>query len=189
MEPISAVYTANGIVVPVWNEANSLYQDGYGSLMRDTRVLSLQPFEALYLVERQKISIIEEQTKDRLVFRELLQKFSGDDPDIWTRYIVYRDLRTRGFVVKGGEGPDLDYLVYERGSYGKKVPRYMIYTVWEGSKVPVERLGKVLDRAMEADRILRLAVVDRRGEIVSYTLSNMDFDEREARAPQPDPQA
>jgi len=189
MEPISAVYTAPGIVVPAWNEANRLYQDGYGSLMKDSRVLSLQPFEALYLVERQKISIIEEQTKERLVFRELLQKFSEDDPDIWTRYIVYRDLRTRGFVAKGGEGPGIDFLVYERRSYGKKVPRYLIYTVWEGSKVPVERLGKVLDEATESEMILRLAVVDRRGEIVYYTLSNMDFDEREARAPQPDPQA
>ncbi len=189
MEAINVVYTATGIVVPALNEANSLYQDGYGYLMKDSQVLSLQPFEALYLVERQKVSIIEEQTKGRLVFRELLQSFSEDDPDIWTRYIVYRDLRTRGFVVKGGKGPGLDFLVYERGSYGKKMPKYMIYTVWEGSKVPVERLGKVLDEATGSDRILRLAVVDRRGEIVYYTLSDMDFDEREARAPQPDPRS
>ena len=187
MEAISAVYTATGIVVPAWNEAHSLYQDGYGSLMKDRRVLSLQPFEALYLVERQKVSIVEERTKERLVFRELLQKLSEDDLDIWTRYIVYRDLRTRGFVAKGGKGPGIDFLVYERGSYGKKVPRYTIYAIWEGSKVPVERLGKVLDEATGSDRILRLAVVDRRGEIVYYTLSNMDFDEREAIAPRPDP--
>ncbi|MBQ03912.1 hypothetical protein CL673_04265 [Candidatus Bathyarchaeota archaeon] len=171
MGTISAVYTATGIVVPVWNEANSLYQEGYGSLMMDSRVLSLQPFEALFLVERQKISIIEEQTKYRLVFRELLNSFSTDDPDIWTRYIVYRDLRTRGFVVKRGKDQEVDFLVYERGSYGKKVPRYEIYMIWEGSKVPVDRLGKVLDEATRSDRILRLAVVDRRGEIVYYTLS------------------
>jgi tRNA-intron endonuclease len=187
MEPISAVYTATGIVVPVWNEANNLYQDGYGSLMKDRRVLSLQPFEALYLVERQKISVIEEETKERRVFRELLMSFSEEDPDIWTRYIVYRDLRTRGFVAKGGEGPGIDFLVYERGSFGKKVPRYGVYTVWEGSKVPVEHLGKALDKATESGRILRLAVVDRRGEIIYYTLSSMDFVEGEARAPQPDP--
>jgi tRNA-intron endonuclease len=170
MEAISAVYTTIGIIVPASNEANSLYQDGYGSIVKDSRVLSLQPLEALYLMERQKVSIIEEQTKERLVFRELLQRLSEDDPDIWTRYIVYRDLRTRGFVVKGGKGPGLDFLVYERGSYGKKVPRYLIYTVWEGSKVPVEHLGKVLDEAMDTSKVLRLAVVDRRGEIVYYTL-------------------
>jgi tRNA-intron endonuclease len=170
METISAVYTVTGIVVPALNEANSLYQDGYGSLVKDSRVLSLQPFEALYLVERQKVSVIEELTKDRLVFRELLQIFSEDDPDIWTKYIVYRDLRTRGFVARGGEGPGLDFLVYERGSYGKKVPRYLVYTVWEGSQVLVERLGEVLDEATKSDMILRLAVVDRRGEIVYYTV-------------------
>ncbi len=179
MEAISAVYTATGIVVPALNEANSLYQDGYGSLVKDSRVLSLQPFEALYLVERQKVSIIQEQTKKRLVFQELLHVISEDDTDIWTRYIVYRDLRTRGFVAKGGTGPGIDFRVYERGAYGKKVPRYMIYTVWEGSKVPVERLGKVLDEATKSDMILRLAVVDRRSEIVYYTLSDMNFDERE----------
>ena len=179
MQAISAVYTATGIVVPALNEANSLYQDGYGSLVKDSRVLSLQPFEALYLVERQKVSIIDEETKARLLFQELLLKLSETDPNIWTRYIVYRDLRIRGFVVKAGKGPGIGFLVYERGGYGKRVPRYMVYTVWEGSKEPMERLGRVLDEATKSDKILRLAVVDRRGEIVYYTLSDMDFDRKE----------
>ena len=171
METISAVYTATGIVVPARNEADCLYQEGYGSLMRESRVLFLHPFEGLYLVEHQKVSIIEEQTRYRLVFRELLHKFSEEDPDIWTRYIVYRDLKARGFVVKGGKGPGLEFLVYERGSHGKKVPRYIVYTVWEGSKVSVRHLGKVLDEATKSCKILRLAVVDRRGELIYYTLS------------------
>ena len=179
MEAISAVYTDTRIIVPALNEANSLYQDGYGSLVKDSRVLSLQPSEALYLVEHQKVSVIDEETKARLLFQELLLELSETDPDIWTRYIVYRDLRTRGFVVKTGNGPGIDFLVYERGGYGKKVPRYMIYTVWEGSKEPLEHLGKVLDEATKSDKILRLAVVDRRGEIVYYTLSDMDFDRKE----------
>jgi len=179
MEAISAVYTATGIVVPALNEANSLYQDGYGSHVKDSRVLSLQTSEVLYLVEHQKVSVIDEETKARLLFQELLLRFSETDPDIWTRYIVYRDLRTRGFVVKAGIGPGVDFLVYERGGYGKKAPRYMIYAVWEGSKEPVERLGRVLDEATKTDKILRLAVVDRRGEIVYYTLSDMGFDKKE----------
>jgi tRNA-intron endonuclease len=180
METISAVYTSNGIVVPALNEANSLYQDGYGSLVKDSRVLSLHPSEVLYLVERQKVSIVDEESKARLLFQELLLRFSETDSDIWTRYIVYRDLKTRGFVVKAGKGPGIDFLVYERGGYRKRVPKYMIYTVWEGSKEPVKRLGRKLDEATKSDKILRLAVVDRRGEIVYYTLSDMDFDRKEA---------
>jgi hypothetical protein len=43
-------------------------------------------------------------------------------------------------------------------------------------RTPISRLGEVLDSAVEEERILRLAVVDRRGEVVYYTLSEMDFE-------------
>lgn len=177
MELFSAVYTDKGIVVPAQNEANSLYQDGYGSLLKERRLLMLQPFEALYLVERMKIAVIDEGSKEKVVFRNLLWRFSAEDPLIWTRFIVYRDLRTRGFVAKKGPGLGVDFLVYERGSYGKKVPRYLVYIIWEGTKEPVDNLCGVLDVAEKTDKILRLAVVDRRGEIVYYTLSEMGFKE------------
>lgn len=177
MEIISAVYTESGIVVPAHNEANSLYQDGYGSLLTDSHLLTLKPFEALYLVERRKIAVIDEKSREKLVFQELLWKFTADDPTIWTRYIVYRDLRERGFVAREGPGFGVDFLVYERGAYGKKMPRYLVYTIWEGTKDSVRRLSEILTATEEANRILRLAVVDRRGEIVYYTLSEMKFEE------------
>jgi tRNA-intron endonuclease len=175
MEPISAVFTSDGVVIPSVNEANSLYQNGYGSMLKDSRLLNLQPSEVLYLVEHQKISIIDEESKNRLFFQELVQKYSEREKNTWTKYIVYRDLKSRGFTVKEGNGPSIDFLVYERGSYGKKMPRYRIYTVWEGSTEPVENLGKILDEASNKNQILRLAVVDRRGEIIYYTLSDMGF--------------
>lgn len=177
MELFSVVYTEKEIVVPAQNEANSLYQDGYGSLLKERRLLTLQPFEALYLVEKMKIAVIDEASREKMVFRNLLWKFSAEDPVIWTRYIVYRDLRSRGFVARKGPGLGVDFLVYERGSYGKKTPRYLVYTIWEGSQEPVEHLGEILDVAEKTDKILRLAVVDRRGEIVYYTLSEMEFKE------------
>lgn len=178
METISAVYTENGIVVPAQNEANSLYQDGYGSLLTDSRLLTLKPFEALYLVERGKIAVIDEESREKLVFQELLWKFSAGDQVIWTRYIVYRDLRARGFVARDGPGLGVDFLVYERGAYGKKMPRYLVYTIWEGTQDSIKHISEILNAAEEANRILRLAVVDRRGEIVYYTLSEMKFKEQ-----------
>ncbi|MGD2200416.1 MAG: tRNA-intron lyase [Candidatus Bathyarchaeota archaeon] len=181
METFSAVVSGGEIVVPALNEANSLYQDGYGSLLRDRKVLSIQPFEALYLVERGKVSVFDEETRDRLVFQELLQRLSCPDPEIWTRYLVYRDLRTRGFVVKAHSGSGVSFLVYERGSYGKKLPKYLVHAVWEGSHETLSSLSEVLDTAVDADKILRLAVVDRRGEIVYYTLSDKGFREQDPR--------
>lgn len=176
MEPISTVLVEDRVVVPAHNDANSLYQDGYGSLLTEERPLTLNAFEALYLVERRRIAVVDETTRRRLLFQELLLRLSKDDPDTWTRYIVYRDLRERGFVARAGRDSNADLLVYERGMYGKRPPKYQIYTLWEGLRTPISRLGEVLDSAVEEERILRLAVVDRRGEVVYYTLSEMDFE-------------
>ena len=183
METISAVYTEERVVVPARNEADSLYQDGYGSFLRDGRLLTLRPWEALYLVERMRIAVIDEESHHKLVFQELLWRFSAEDPLMWTRYLVYRDLRSRGFVVRDGPGLGVDFLVYERGSYGKRPPRYLIYAVWEGAPESIRHLCEAL-KAAEADgQILRLAVVDRRGEVVYYTLSEREFTELEDSGP------
>jgi len=176
MEPISAVLAEDRVVVPAQNDANSLYQDGYGSLSTEERLLTLNAFEALYLVERRKIVVVDEANRRRLVFQELLPRLSQGDPDTWTRYIVYRDLRERGFVARAGADADADLLVYERGMYGKRPPRYHVHMLWEGLRTPISRLGEVLDSAVDEGRILRLAVVDRRGEVVYYTLSEMGFE-------------
>jgi len=183
MEIISAVYTKGRVAVPALNEANSLYQDGYGSLLGDGRLLTLKPWEALYLVERIRIAVIDEESRRKLVFQELLWRFSSVDLHIWTRYLVYRDLRTRGFVVRDGLGLGVDFLVYERGSYGRRPPRYLVYAVWEGDPESIRHLGEVLGAAEADGRTLRLAVIDRRGEVVYYTLSEMEFMELEDSGP------
>jgi len=174
MEVISAVHTEGRVVVPAQNEADSLYQDGYGSRL-DGRLLTLKPWEVLHLVERMRIAVIDEESRRRLVFRDLLRRFSAGDPLIWTRYLVYRDLRSRGFVVKDAPGDAVAFLVYERGAYGRRPPRSLAYAVWEGTPQSVRRLCEVLEAAGADGRKLRLAVVDRRGEVVYYTLSETEF--------------
>ena len=163
------------MIVPAKNESNSLYQDGYGKIEAVTGLLSLEGFEALYLLEKGKISVIDEASHERLTFRELLNMYISKAVDIWTRYIVYRDLRIRGFVAKKGPGWGLDFYVYERGSHGKKQAKIIVYSVWEGFPEPLTHLEKILSDSRDLDKKLRLAVVDRRGEIVYYTLSEMEL--------------
>ncbi|MBC8497784.1 hypothetical protein H8D40_02260, partial [Candidatus Bathyarchaeota archaeon] len=92
------------------------------------------------------------------------------------RYIVEWDHRGRGLCAGAGSTSSAALLVYERGWFGKRPPTSQIYTLGEGLRTPISRLSEVLDSAVEDERILRLAVVDRRGEVVYYTLSEMDFE-------------
>jgi tRNA-intron endonuclease len=175
MDLISSVYTEKRVVVPTQNEAIILYQEGYGSLLSDNNLLILSPVEVLFLVETIKISVIDKESRNRLVFNELLWIFEEKSPGIWTKYIVYRDLKKRGFTVKGGSRVGVDFLVYERGSFGKRPPKYIVHIIWEGSPETMEKLETVLKYSKEKDKILRLAAVDRRGETIYYTMSEMIF--------------
>ncbi len=93
---------------------------------------------------------------------------------LWTRYIIYRDIRGRGFVAKSTAKNDVSFSVYERGDYPKKAPSYELYALVEGMP---ETLGHIEERLVEvrdSGRALKLAVIDRRGELVYYGLDRLE---------------
>ena len=179
MESFTAVYRKDSVVVPALRESNSLYQNGYGSLLGEEGVLTLTPPETLFLVERGKLSVISQETRELLSFNELITRFTALDRLIWTRYLVYRDLRSKGFVVREGYGLGVDFLVYERGTFGKKPPRYLVFGIWEGEPKKMGKLIDILKFTLEKGKILKMAVIDRRGEVVYYTLQELALEGEE----------
>lgn len=155
------------------SEADSLFNDGYGTREGDT-VLTLDPVETLYNMDRGKVALVDEDANEKLSFKEAIRLFTLDDPAIWTRFIVYRDLRMRGFVARKAE-ESADFVVYERGMYSKQPPSYHIRIISEGRPKKVEAMLDDMKKTEEKGREFKLAVVDRRGEIVYYGLSEKSF--------------
>ena len=173
MQPFTAVLSEEKVVVPSQSEADSLMSDGYGH--RQGSLYVLEPAESLHNVERQKINVVNEDTNRVLSFQELLKIFNDLDPGVWTRFLVYRDLRTRGFTAMTDLEGEADLVVYERGGFMKGPPTIRVFIVSEGSP---ERLDGLLEltRNLEAEGLqLKLAVVDRRGEMVYYGLAERRF--------------
>lgn len=172
MQPFTAVYSKQKTFVPTLSEADSLHQDGYGS-KRET--LILDPFEVLYNVERGKIKVINEENNTVLSFQELLHLYSIQDDEIWIKFIVYRDLRTRGFVTRKSSKEETYFEVYERGTFHIAPPRYLIHIITEGSPQLVSNLLKIVKENDASTMETKLAVVDRRGEIIYYTVNEKEF--------------
>jgi len=146
------------------NVINDLNQKGYGERTGDKLVL--KPYEALYLVDTKKISI---SVNDKeLSVNDLVNLIKKIDKRGWTKYLIYRDLRNKGYVVKEGFGKGLDFRVYERGEYGEKPAKYVIIALNEGGRIRLEKLRKSVDLSLKMGKEPILAVVDRRGEVVYY---------------------
>jgi tRNA-intron endonuclease len=144
---------------------------GYGVL--EDNKLGLTYYEALYLLGKNVLKIQDGKARKKISFQELLKRFKSWDKNAWVRYLIYRDLRSRGYVVREGFGLGIDFRVYERGEYGKETARYLIFGIQEGQPVSMEDLNRTLRYVQSLKKKLVLAVINRRGEVVYYSLSQL----------------
>jgi len=154
--------------------AEKIYQGGrYGELERGK--LKLMPVEALYLVKLGKLRVVDSEGSS-LDFQALVSLFSKKDPLIWARFLVYQDLRRRGYIVKAGYGKGISFRVYRRGAkVGSEPAKYLVFGVAEGESFDVAFLAKIADEARSSQKDLILAVIDRQGDITYYDVSRVSL--------------
>lgn len=168
---IAASLKDNVVTVSSPKGVDELSLRGYG-VTEDGKLL-LTFYEALFLLGKEALELEDGENREKMVFQALLERFQSVDKDAWVRYLIYRDLRSRGYVAREGFGLGIDFRVYERGDYGKESAKYLIFGIQEGQPVTVEELARTQRYARSLKKDLVLAVINRRGEIVYYSLSQL----------------
>lgn len=173
VEPkIIGIVNKKGVKISERRSADSLSQRGYGRTEND--VFTLTFYESLYLLDKDLLEV--KQNKGGQVdFQTLLRFYEKVDPNAWVSYLIYRDLRSRGYVVREGFGTGIDFRVYDRGAYGKEPASYLVLGTQEGKPMPVEDLTKALRQCQSQKKELIMAVMNRRGETVYYNVSQLTF--------------
>lgn len=152
--------TIDGMSVRMGKEGRVLYdQSGYGR--QEAEGLRLTSQEALYLVYRQKIEISGSN------FDSLFSAFA-EQPGFLRSFLVYRDLRERGYVVQTGPH---DFRVFRRGEKpGIGESLYLVRVLSERDPI---LFGKLIEEVV-ASRNMRkqyvLAVVDDEDELTYYEI-------------------
>jgi tRNA-intron endonuclease len=159
-----------GVSISEKKSVDELSSRGYG--VPKGKELQLTFFEALYLLDKH---LLEVKTKRgaKVEFQTLVQLYGRINENAWAGYLVYRDLRSRGYVVREGFGTKIDFRVYERGDYSKDAAKYLILSVQEGKPISIQDLTNSLTESLSLKKELILAVVNRRGEIVYYSVSEL----------------
>ena len=159
------------------NMIQDLDQKGYGDFEKEKLVL--KNFETLYLLYLKRLSVNKNKTKiDFDYFMKLCKK---NDSEILTKFLIYRDLRTRGYVVKDGFGFGSDFRVYERGHFGEKGAKFLIFGFNEGQQEKMGNLYKKIDEITQMGKEPIIAVIERRGEIIYYKINKINFNENKSK--------
>jgi tRNA-intron endonuclease len=154
---------------------NILSERGFGE--SEKNALILDSFETLYLLYNNKLEL--KKINKSISFDKLIQKYIQKNDDTLIRFLLYRDLRTKGYVVKDGFGFGSDFRVYERGNYGIKDARFIIFAFNEGTQEKIGKLYKNIDEITKMGKEPIIAVIERRGEIIYYKINKMNFLENE----------
>jgi len=171
--PIHGILTDDGVLIPASEDIEGLKSRGYGTPKNGDLILAY--YEALYLLGKGILEVKDEETGENLSFEDLLERARSVNEDAWVKYLVYRDLRSRGYFVREGFGFGVDFRVYERGEYGKSAATYIVLGIKEGKPIKIEDLAMILSRVQSMKKTLILSVISRRGEIVYYSLSRLSF--------------
>jgi len=166
------VLTKKGVQITEKSSIDSLSQRGYGTEEKDVFTLSF--YEALYLMDKELLEV-KDEAGEQADFQRLLRCYEAVDENAWINYLVYRDLRSRGYVVREGFGAGIDFRIYERGAYGKDTAQYLILSTQEGKPLPINELVNAVQQCQSQKKELILAVMNRRGEVVHYSVSPLAF--------------
>lgn len=171
---IRASLIEDNVLVSSQEDIEGLSSRGYG--VAENGKLMLTFYESLFLLSRGILVVENKKNGKELTFPDLLKRFQlVTNENAWVKYLIYRDLRSRGYVVREGFGLGIDFRVYERGEYGKEIAKYLIFGIQEGQPVSVEDLARSLSYVQSLKKKLVLAVINRRGEVVYYSLSQLNL--------------
>jgi tRNA-intron endonuclease len=170
---IEGYLAGNGKIVVV----ETRYQDelrtrGFGE--KEDAEYVLKPYEALYLLHTKRLML---KNKPGLTFSSLFEILLKHNRNIMSEFVVYRDLRSRGYVAKEGFGFGNDFRVYERGKYEKKPAKYVVFGIKEGTNTKAKDFAAAVEQIQKMGKEAVIAVIERRGEVIYYRASKMRFAE------------
>ncbi|MBI2148835.1 tRNA-intron lyase [Candidatus Woesearchaeota archaeon] len=136
----------------------------------DNKKFQYSLIEALYLIERGKFIVIDGKDKE-IDFDGFVKKARKVEPNFWVRYVVFKDLRRRGYIVKTALKFGADFRVYDRGvKPGEDHARWVVFPVYEASGFTWFEMAAKNRVAHSTRKRLLLAVVDAESDVTYLEL-------------------
>jgi len=176
-EPAEAIFDGQkGYVAK--EDADRISRQGFYGVRLDDGRLELEPIELIHLIDWKRVvakSAAGERIQASYIVNELMER----TPELWVNYLVFRDLRSRGFAVRQGFGGGLGFRVYARGDKPGTTPaKQLIYVLKEGVSITLDELDRVTEAASAARKKLVFALVDQNGEVNYYKVSQTVLENR-----------
>ena len=134
----------------------SLHDRGFG--VKKGNVLYLSLYEAIYLMETKDFKCFDGNKE--LSIEDLIKRGKSKEKDFFKKYLVFKDLRQRGYVVKSGLKFGSDFRVYDKGGFGKEHSKWVVMVVSERNQFTWNDFSAKNRVAHSTRKRLLIAIID-----------------------------
>ncbi len=160
------------VIVEDKGDGNTLYNKGYYGKPLSGGGLELELHEALYLLESNRLEVID--TQGKILSRDqLIKVLVAKEPRMVVNYPVYSEMRSRGYILKEASKP-ADFRVFPRGGAPGKTPsQYWLVCKAETDKFSIEEFQELADRMLEIKKTLITGLLDEEGDVTYYNITTI----------------
>lgn len=165
---IKTLFLGERVVTENSDEARNLNDKSvFGTKKKDNKV-ELSLLEAAYLMEKKTIAVLDGRNKE-IDLDKFIKKARKIEPNFWTRYSVFKDLRNRGYIIKTALKFGADFRVYDRGiKPGDGHAKWIVYAVSEGKTMTWYDFAAKNRVAHSTKKKLMIGIVDDEGDVTYY---------------------
>ncbi len=169
MEKAQAFFSEGVVFAEPSKESKALYDKSrYGELKRKKFYYSL--FETAYLIESKKLEVLDGRNKN-ISFDNFMKKANKYDKNFLVKYSVFRDMRSRGYVVKTALKFGAEFRVYDRGvKPGQAHAKWVLYPVSESEVSTWHDFSAKNRVAHSTKKRLLVGVVDNELDVTYYEI-------------------
>lgn len=138
----------------------------FGEQLGEKIQYSLQ--EAFFLVENKKMDLYNAKGK-KLSINKVLELFEKVDKKFNIKYVVFKDLRQKGYIVKTALKFGAEFRVYGKGAeIGEQHARWILYPVSENSVLTWHDFSAKNRVAHSTNKNLLIGIVDEENDVSYY---------------------
>ena len=167
---IKAELIKNKLIIENVKEASRLYNRNHFGKPLSNNKLELDLIEGAFLLEQEKIDIIQNQKKLNFkdFIEEIVKKFQGFE----IKYQAYKDLRLRGIALKlSSNKKNIDFSKIKIKK-GEKEDFY-VSSFSEHDTFDIKKIANLCNRTTNQNKKLWFLIVDEEGDITYYDVSKV----------------
>lgn len=175
MQKTSGELTDNKIIVKKPKDVGRLYNKSrFGKTIPGNKLV-LDLIEGVFLLDEEKLRLF--QDGDEIYLQDLVKISARQIPHFEIKYLIFRDLRKRGYAVKlNKESKEYDFHILKEENNSEESEKVCFISAFsERDVMDINKIKRSIGTASSISGDLWFAIVDEEGDITYYDVSMSDL--------------